>query len=397
MASLNASLSSLSVLEHQLEEELRSLVIPQHPKDTSSRIPQPHARVPRLRTRKNPAKKEKKIDGDEFLLALAEYAKQEDATPAQARPSPSPTNCLEALSACQAYERKRTKALVALFDTIGHLSTGSKDARRCLPVAVGRPLFSGASLPKENALPDRSEQSVSVVIRNVEVNLNGSRLAFLLVRGGEYYRDAAQLPCRWSQRLNLLNPLQRYRMVCGEAESYRVAILDRSAVVGLSDTFKSGGRVFFKDIRGHPLGYAETAICAEGTTYCLTVTPLEIGLHRKNFAPLKGMWPLLCLDGEHPLDILFNNPTRRASMSRVADSVELRSKSVVIERDEPFTSFAVFVVCGDNKVVGGTEELLIEDDDYDCEERCVEVDLFDEACVNKMGFVSLRVKVDKRS
>ncbi|KAF4703082.1 hypothetical protein FOZ63_002954, partial [Perkinsus olseni] len=40
---------------------------------------------------------------------------------------------------------------------------------------------------------------------------------------------------------------------------------------------------------------------------------------------------------------------------------------------EPFTSFAIFAITDEEQIIGGTEELLIDDGDYDCDERAVEV------------------------
>ncbi|KAF4672709.1 hypothetical protein FOL46_008520 [Perkinsus olseni] len=400
MSGLPSSLSSLSVLEHQLEEELKGLTVSLPKEPVRSRIPVPRAKVPKLRTRKDTLCSPQRAHGDdEFVAALVRYASEE-----------MPDNLVGDSQFERVYEglAKRVNSIIN-YDSSHPLHSALPTARlvkalnqldfshlrSTAAVGTDRPLFSSGPQRWSVEIPGKPVRSVLVVLRDVDIRLRGAHLALVAARDGEDFREAAQLLCRWSQRILLDDPTRTYRMTCDEAKGYRIGIFDRESLVASSERLSESGRIELINARGDSVGTATVMILEEGTNHRLTVTVLAMSLHRKSFAPLGDLRPLLCLNGENPLDIVRGNEGRRASMSRVANSAELRSKAVVAESREPFTSFAIFAITDEEQIIGGTEELLIDDGDYDCDERAVEVDLFDDACENKIGLVSLRVRIER--
>lgn len=406
MSRLPSSLSSLSILEHELEEELKNLTVPLSKQMAQSKIPQPRARIPTLRTRKDippvGLSSEKPRDDDQFLSALGRYA-EKGKIPIKLRQDGRFQRVYERLVASAKsvinYEHPRRDHTLSSDRLIEALNKMDLAHLRVPPaVSKGRPLFFCESPTSSLASLSKLDKTVEVVIEGVDVNLKGvTSLALLVTRDGEDYREAATLPSRLSQRVVPGDTTKTYRMTCDEAEWYRIVILDRGALVAMSGALSGDRRVKFTDNSENTVGYATVRVLKGRTSYWLSVTVLAMSLHRKNFAPLGDLWPLLCVNGEDPVDVMKSGTSgRRVSMSRVANSAELRSKAVEIESRDPFTSFAIFAITNDEEVIGGTEELLIDDDDYNCDERTVEVYLFDNACEGRIGLASLRVKIEKR-
>ncbi|KAF4734592.1 hypothetical protein FOZ62_021494, partial [Perkinsus olseni] len=240
MSGLPSSLSSLSILEHQLEEELKGLTVSLPKEPARSRIPLPRGKVPKLRTRKDTLCSPPRAHGDdEFVAALVRYASEE-----------MPDNLFGDSQFERVYEglAKRVNSIVN-YESSHPLHSALPTARlvkalneldfshlrSTAAVATDRPLFSSGPQCWSVEIPGKPVRSVLVVLRDVDIRLSGAHLALVAARDGEDLREAAQFLCRWSQRILLDDPTRTYRMTCDEAKGYRIGIFDRESLVASSE------------------------------------------------------------------------------------------------------------------------------------------------------------------